>query len=85
MLLNSPTFPTFYTFNDVARKSEGFLTKAIDLQKQINNLQIAFVDQVTDGYFTTYTKKATTFNENMAEDAKKFIQTGTNTVSKDSK
>ena len=85
MLLNSPTFPTFYTWNDVARKSENFMTKAIDLQKEINNLSISFVDQVTDGYFTTYTKKAATFNENMADDAKKLIQTGTKSVSKDSK
>ena len=41
MLLNSPTFPTFYTWNDVARKSENFVTKAIDLQKEINNLSIS--------------------------------------------
>lgn len=84
-MFNFPQTPTFYTFNDVARKSEGFLVKAIDLQKEINNLSIQFFNQVTDGHFTTYTEKAKTFNENVAEDAKKFIETGSKSVSKNSK
>jgi hypothetical protein len=80
-----PLTPSFYTFNDIARKSETFLTKAVDLQKDINDLGLTFFDSVTDGHFTTYTKKAKTFNENVAEDAKKLIETGTKSVSKDSK
>mgnify|MGYP003353734975 FL=1 len=84
-MFNYPPAPVFYTFNDVARKAESFLTKAVDLQKDINNLTLVFFDSVTDGHFTTYTKKATTFNENVAADAKKFIEQGTNSVSKSSK
>lgn len=80
-----PTSPFIYTFNDMARKSESFLTKAVDLQKDINDLGLTFFDSVTDGHFTTYTKKAKTFNENVAQDAKKLIETGTKSVSKDSK
>ena len=84
-MFNYPPAPVFYTFNDVARKAESFLTKAVDLQKDINNLTLVFFDSVTDGHFTTYTKKAKTFNENVAEDAKKLIETGTKSVSKNSK
>ncbi len=84
-MFNYPTPPAFYTMNDVARKSEEFLTKSVDLQKNINNLALSFFDSVTDGHFTTYTKKAVTFNENVAEDAKKLIETGTKSVSKTSK
>ena len=80
-----PVTPFIYTFNDIARKSEGFLTKTVDFQKDMNNLTLAFFDSVTDGHFTTYTKKAKTFNENVAEDAKKLIETGTQSVSKNSK
>ncbi len=81
MLLNTPTFPTFYTFNDVVRKTENAAIKTIELQKNINELTIACLESLTDGYLTTYTKKMSTFNTNMAEDAKKIIQTGTQTVS----
>lgn len=84
-MFNFPQTPSFYTFNDVARKSETFLIKAVDLQKDINDLGLTFFDSVTDGHFTTYTKKAKTFNENVAQDAKKLIETGTKSVSKDSK
>lgn len=81
MLLNTPQFPTFYTFNDVVRKSEKAAVRMVDLQKDINELTIACLESMTDGYLTTYTKKMSTFNTNMAEDAKKIIQTGTQTVS----
>ncbi len=84
-MFNYPSPPMLYTFNDVVRTSESFLVKSVDLQKDINNLALSFLDSVTDGHFTTYTKKATTFNENVAEDAKKFIEQGTKSVSKDSK
>lgn len=57
----------------------------VDLQKDINELTIACLESLTDGYLTTYTKKMSTFNKNMAEDAKKIIQTGTKTVSGDAK
>ena len=80
-----PTSPFIYTFNDMARKSEGFLTRTVDFQKDMNNLTLAFIDSVTDGHFTTYTRKAKTFNENVAEDAKKLIETGPQSVSKNSK
>ena len=85
MLLNTPTFPTFYTFNDVVRKSEKAAVRMVDLQKDINELTIACLESLTDGYLTTYTKKMSTFNTNMAEDAKKIIQTGTQTVSGNAK
>ena len=85
MLLNTPTFPTFYTFNDVVRKSEKAAVRMVDLQKDINELTIACLESMTDGYLTTYTKKMSTFNTNMAEDAKKIIQTGTQTVSGNAK
>ena len=85
MLLNPPTFPTFYTFNDVVRKSEKAAVRMVDLQKDINELTIACLESLTDGYLTTYTKKMSTFNTNMAEDAKKIIQTGTQTVSGNAK
>lgn len=85
MLLNTPQFPTFYTFNDVVRKTENAAIKTIELQKNINELTIACLESLTDGYLTTYTKKMSTFNTNMAEDAKKFIQTGTQTVSGNAK
>ena len=85
MLLNTPQFPTFYTFNDVVRKSEKAAVRMVDLQKDINELTIACLESMTDGYLTTYTKKMSTFNTNMAEDAKKIIQTGTKSVSGDAK
>ena len=81
MFLNTPQLPTFYTFNDVVRKSEKAAVRIVDLQKDINELTIACLESMTDGYLTTYTKKMSTFNTNMAEDAKKIIQTGTQTVS----
>ena len=43
-MFNFPQTPSFYTFNDVARKSETFLTKAVDLQKDINDLGLTFFD-----------------------------------------
>ena len=85
MFLNQPTFPTFYTFNDVIRKSEKAAVRMVDLQKDINELTIACLESMTDGYLTTYTKKMSTLNTNMAEDAKKIIQTGTQTVSGNAK
>ena len=80
-----PTFPTIYTFNDIARKAEKAALKTVDYQSQINELSIAFMESLTEGFLTTYTKKMSTFNKNMAEDAKKIIQTGTKTVSGDAK
>ena len=85
MFLNTPQFPTFYTFNDVTRKSEKASVRMIDLQKDINELTIACLESMTDGYLNTYTKKMSTLNTNMAEDAKKIIQTGTQTVSGNAK
>ena len=76
MFLNTPQFPTFYTFNDVVRKSEKAAVRIVDLQKDINELTIACLESMTDGYLTTYTKKMSTFNTNMAEDAKKNHSNG---------
>lgn len=87
MFLNQsiPTFPTIYTFNDIVRRTERSTLKTIDYQVQMNEVTIAFLESMTDGFLTTYTKKLSTFNKNMAEDAKKFIETGSQSLQKDSK
>jgi hypothetical protein len=74
MFLNQPQFPVFYTFNDLNRKAEEAAVKTIDFNKQFIDNTIAYFDSMTDKQFTTYTQKVSTFNQNMAEDAKKNIK-----------
>ena len=78
MFLNKPQFPVFYTFNDLNRKAEEAAVKTIDFNKQLIDNTIAYFDSITDNQFTTYTKKAVTFNQNAAEDAKKILKSETN-------
>ena len=77
MFLNQPQFPVFYTFNDLSRKAEEAAVKTIDFNKQLIDNTIAYFDSITDNQFTTYTKKAVTFNQNAAEDAKKILKSET--------
>ena len=74
MFLNQPQFPTFYTWNDIQRKSETIAIKTIDFNKSLVDNTLSFIDDITDRNFTTYTKKAVNFNHNVAEDAKKIIK-----------
>ena len=74
MFLNQPQFPVFYTFNDLNRKAEEAAVKTIDFNKQLLDNTIAYFDSITDKQFTTYTQKVSTFNQNVAEDAKKIIK-----------
>ena len=78
MFLNQPQFPVFYTFNDLSRKAEEAAVKTIDFNKQLIDNTIAYFDSITDNQFTTYTKKAVTLNQNMAEDAKKILKSEAN-------
>ena len=78
MFLNQPQFPVFYTFNDVSRKAEEAAVKTIDFNKQFFDNTIAYFDSMTDNQFTTYTKKVSTFNQNVAEDAKKIVKSEAN-------
>ena len=78
MFLNQPQFPVFYTFNDVSRKAEAAAEKTIDFNKQFIDNTIAYFDSMTDKQFTTYTQKVSTFNQNVAEDAKKIIKSESN-------
>ena len=78
MFLNQSQFPVFYTFNDLNRKAEEAAVKTIDFNKQLIDNTIAYFDSITDNQFTTYTKKAVTLNQNMAEDAKKILKSETN-------
>jgi hypothetical protein len=78
MFLNQPQFPVFYTFNDLSRKAEEAAVKTIDFNKQLLDNTIAYFDSITDNQFTTYTKKAVTLNQNMAEDAKKILKSEAN-------
>jgi hypothetical protein len=74
MFLNQPQFPTFYTWNDIQRKSETIAIKTVDFNKSLVDNTLSFIDDITDRNFTTYTKKAVNFNHNVAEDAKKIIK-----------
>jgi hypothetical protein len=74
MFLNQPQFPTFYTWNDIQRKSETIAIKTVDFNKSLVDNTLSFIDDITDKNFTTYTKKAVNFNHNVAEDAKKIIK-----------
>jgi hypothetical protein len=77
MFLNQPQFPqfpTFYTMNDIQRKSEAIAIKTVDFNKSLVDNTLSFIDDITDKNFTTYTKKAFNFNQNVAEDAKKIIK-----------
>ena len=74
MFLNQPQFPVFYTFNDLNRKAEEAAVKTIDFNKQFIDSTIAYFDSITDKQFTTYTQKVSTFNQNVAEDAKKIVK-----------
>jgi hypothetical protein len=78
MFLNQPQFPVFYTFNDLNRKAEEATVKTIDFNKQFIDNTIAYFDSMTDKQFTTYTQKVSTFNQNVAEDAKKIVKTEAN-------
>jgi hypothetical protein len=74
MFLNQPQFPTFYSWNDIQRKSEDATLKTIEFNKVLVDHTIAYFDSVTDNSFTTYTKKVANLNKNIAEDAKKIIK-----------
>lgn len=74
MFLNQPQFPVFFTFNDFTRKAEDAAVKTIDFNKQFIDNTIAYFDSITDKQFTTYTQKVSTFNQNVAEDAKKIVK-----------
>ena len=78
MFLNQPQFPVFYTFNDLNRKAEEAAVKTIDFNKQFIDSTIAYFDSITDKQFTTYTQKVSTFNQNVAEDAKKIVKSEAN-------
>jgi hypothetical protein len=78
MFLNQPQFPVFYTFNDINRKAEEAAVKTIDFNKQFIDNTIAYFDSMTDKQFTTYTQKVSTFNQNVAEDAKKIVKSEAN-------
>ncbi len=78
MFLNQPQFPVFYTFNDLNRKAEEAAVKTIDFNKQFIDNTIAYFDSITDKQFTTYTQKVSTFNQNVAEDAKKIVKSEAN-------
>ena len=78
MFLNQPQFPVFYTFNDLNRKAEEAAVKTIDFNKQFIDNTIAYFDSMTDKQFTTYTQKVSTFNQNVAEDAKKIVKSEAN-------
>lgn len=78
MFLNQPQFPVFYTFNDLNRKAEEAAVKTIDFNKQFIDSTIAYFDSITDKQFTTYTQKVSTFNQNVAEDAKKIVKSESN-------
>jgi hypothetical protein len=77
MFLNQPQFPTFYTWNDIQRKSESIAIKTVDFNKSLVDNTLNFIDDITEKNFTTYTKKALNFNQNVAEDAKKIIKSET--------
>jgi hypothetical protein len=70
----TPQFPTFYSWNDIQRKSEDATMKTIEFNKVLIDHTIAYFDSVTDNSFTTYTKKVANLNKNIAEDAKKIIK-----------
>jgi len=74
MFLNMPQLPVFYNFNDFSRKSEEAALKTIDFNKEFIDNTIAYFDSITDKQFTTYTQKVSTFNQNVAEDAKKIVK-----------
>ena len=81
----APQFPTFYTWNDIQRKSESISIKTIDFNKNLVDNVLSFFDDITDRNFATYTKKAINFNHNVAEDAKKIIKSEAETESKGTK
>ena len=70
----APQFPTFYTWNDVQRKSENMALRTIDFNKCVIDHTLTYLDDITGKHFTTYTEKAINFNNNVAEDAKKIIK-----------
>lgn len=85
MFLNQPQFPTFYTWNDIQRKSETIAIKTVDFNKNLLDNTLNFIDDITEKNFTTYTKKALNFNQNVAEDAKKIIKSETVSENKGTK
>ena len=74
MFLNQPQFPSFYTWNDIQRKSEDITIRTIDFNKCVIDHTLTYLDDITGKHFTTYTEKAVNFNNNVAEDAKKIIK-----------
>jgi hypothetical protein len=74
MFLNQPQFPSFYTWNDIQRKSEDITIRTIDFNKCVIDHVLTYFDDITGKHFTTYTEKAVNLNNNVAEDAKKIIK-----------
>jgi hypothetical protein len=70
----APQFPTMYTWNDVQRKAEETTLKTIDFNKVLIDHTLDYFDDITGKTFTTYKVKASNFNNNVAEDAKKIIR-----------
>ena len=73
-ITQAPQFPTFYTWNDVHRKSEDITMRTIDFNKALIDHTLTYFDDITGKHFTTYTEKAINFNNNVAQDAKKIIK-----------
>lgn len=74
MFLNQPQFPSFYTWNDIQRKSEDITIRTIDFNKCVIDHVLTYFDDITGKHFATYTEKAVNLNNNVAEDAKKIIK-----------
>lgn len=74
MFLNQPQIPSFYTWNDIQRKSEDITIRTIDFNKCVIDHVLTYFDDITGKHFTTYTEKAVNLNNNVAEDAKKIIK-----------
>ena len=77
MFLQQPSFPTFYTMNDIQRKAEQITLRTIDFQKAVTDHALTYFDDITGKQFTTYTQKVVNLNHNIAEDAKKIIKSET--------
>ena len=74
MFLNQPQIPSFYTWNNIQRKSEDITIRTIDFNKCVIDHVLTYFDDITGKHFTTYTEKAVNLNNNVAEDAKKIIK-----------
>jgi hypothetical protein len=74
MFLNQPSFPSFFTANDIQRKAEEIAIRTVEFNKSVLDHTITYFDDITGKQFTTYTEKAVNLNHNIAEDAKKIIK-----------